>query len=69
MSKINRSNTGILYVESKREYFDSVADSDPGSGEFFDPWIRDLGRVRNQDPDPRSTSPIIFPRAYKQFLD
>ncbi len=30
----------------------SVSDSDPESGAFFDPWIRDPGWVKNQDPDP-----------------
>jgi hypothetical protein len=30
----------------------NVANPDPGSGAFFDPWIRDLGWVKNQDPDP-----------------
>jgi hypothetical protein len=25
---------------------------DPGSGAYFDPWIRDPGWVKNQDPDP-----------------
>jgi hypothetical protein len=38
----------------------SVADPDPGSGAFFDPWIRDpvpfltpgSGMVKYQDPDP-----------------
>ncbi len=36
----------------------SVADLDPGSGAFFDPWIR--------DPDPEWTTQIIFPSAQKQ---
>jgi hypothetical protein len=35
----------------------SVADLDPGSGAFFtlfDPWLRDPGWVKSQDPDPGS---------------
>jgi hypothetical protein len=38
--------------------FFSVADPDPGSGiwRLFDPWIRDLGWAKNQDPDPGSGS-------------
>ena len=32
----------------------SVADPDLGSGCLFDPWIRDLGWVKSQDPDPGS---------------
>jgi hypothetical protein len=32
----------------------SVADPDLGSGCLFDPWIRDLGWVKYQDPDPGS---------------
>jgi hypothetical protein len=31
---------------------------------LFDPWNRDLGRIKNQDPDPR----IIFLRVQKQFF-
>jgi hypothetical protein len=27
------------------QYFSSVADPDPGSGAFFDPWIRDPEEV------------------------
>jgi hypothetical protein len=36
-----------------------------GSGIWclFDPWIRNPGWVKNQDPDPGSTTRIIFPRA------
>jgi hypothetical protein len=30
---------------------------------LFDPWIRDPGWVENHDPDPGSTTRIIFPRA------
>ncbi len=47
----------------------SVEDPDPGSGAFFDPWIRDTGWVRNQDPVPGSGSWMnnpdhtVFPRA------
>jgi hypothetical protein len=43
---------------------DSIVDPDPGSGAFlipgfgirclFDPWIRDPGWIKNQDPDPGS---------------
>ncbi len=29
----------------------SVADPDPGPGAFFDPWIRDPGCLKSQDPD------------------
>ncbi len=32
----------------------SVEDPDPGSGTFFDPWIRDPGWVKSKDPDPGS---------------
>ncbi len=39
-----------------------------GSGAFFDPWIRDPGWVKNQDPDTGWTTLIIFPRALKQFF-
>jgi hypothetical protein len=30
----------------------SVADSGSGIRSLFDPWIRDTGWVKNQDPDP-----------------
>ncbi len=30
---------------------------------LFDPWIRDPGWVKSQDPDPGWTTRIIFPRA------
>ncbi len=30
-------------------YATSDADTDPGPG-LFDPWIRDIGWVKNQDP-------------------
>ncbi len=39
----------------------SVADSDPGSGAFFDPWMRKLGWVKNQDPDPGSVFGMNIP--------
>jgi hypothetical protein len=32
----------------------SVADPDPGSGAFFDPWIRDPEWVESQHSDPGS---------------
>ncbi len=32
----------------------SVADPDPGSGAFFNPWIQDPGWVKSKDPDPGS---------------
>jgi hypothetical protein len=32
----------------------SVEDPDPGSGAFFDAWVRDPGWVKNQDPGPGS---------------
>ncbi len=30
----------------------NVADPDPGSGGLFDPWVRDPGWLKSQDPDP-----------------
>ncbi len=39
-----------------------------GSGCLFHPGIRDLGWVKNQDPDPEWTTRIIFPRAKKHFF-
>jgi hypothetical protein len=30
---------------------------------LFDPWIRDPGWVKDQDPDPGKTTRLIFPRA------
>ncbi len=43
----------------------SVADPDPGPGILcpFDPWIRDPGWVKSQDPDLGCTTRIPFPRA------
>ncbi len=35
---------------------------------FFDPWIRDPGWVKKQDPDPGWTSRIIFPRAWETIF-
>jgi hypothetical protein len=35
---------------------------------FFDLWIRDLGWVKSQDPDPGCTTRIRFPRHYKPFF-
>jgi hypothetical protein len=32
---------------------------------LLDPWIRDPGWVKSQDPDPGWTNRIIFPRAWK----
>ncbi len=46
-------NTGLYfiywYIHHATIYI-SVAD--PVSGAFFDPWIRDPGWVKKQDPDP-----------------
>ncbi len=54
-----------FFVKKIREYFRL---SDRGKGFFvavlririlFDPWIRDPGWVKKQDPDPRSGSGMI----------
>jgi hypothetical protein len=49
----------LLLLTLKRQ------DPDPGSGIRYlvDPWIRDSGWVKSQDPDPRRTTRIIFSRA------
>ncbi len=44
----------------------AYSDPDPGSGAFFDPWIRDPEWVKN--PDPGLKTRIIFPRASKQYI-
>jgi hypothetical protein len=50
--------TGILliilfgFLIGQLDFFAfSVADPDPGSGAFFNPWIREPGWVKSQDPD------------------
>ncbi len=37
-------------LEIHLKKFISVADPDPGSGDFFDPWTRDPGRKKNPNP-------------------
>ncbi len=36
---------------------------------LFDPWIRDPGGIKKQDPDPGWTTRIKFPRALKPFFE
>jgi hypothetical protein len=47
--------TKITEYDFILEGFCSVADPYPGSGIrcLLDPWIREPGWVKNQDPDPR----------------
>jgi hypothetical protein len=57
LTEIKKIN--IWKKERRNENFklsDSVADPDSGSGIgcLFDPWIRDPGWVKSQDPDPGS---------------
>jgi hypothetical protein len=49
----------------------SVADPDPGSGIrcLFDPWIGDLGWVKNQNPDPGSGSRMNIPDHMSESLE
>jgi hypothetical protein len=46
MPKISFKKSNIGIKES------SIADQDPGFGCLSDPWVRDLGWVKNHVPDP-----------------
>jgi hypothetical protein len=63
--KLRRSLNILKKLHEKAIKITSVADPDQGSGIrcLFDPWIRDPGWVKSQDPDPGLTTWIIFPRA------
>ncbi len=61
--KDTRIHLHVLIAGSRDGYTCTQCCGWSGIGCLFNPWIRDLGWVKNQDPDPGRTTWIIFPRA------
>jgi hypothetical protein len=58
----------IFVSRSIDSIYNSVADPGPGN-RCFDPWIRDPGWVKNQDPDPGSGYGMNIPNHNFESLE